>query len=89
MSAPKVIPSAEAGYNGCSVNGRCFYEGSHKESECRVEVMCFRDREVRGTIRSSAGGSLEIPGGDRASSPGIGIQCLDTFGPEARGEAVA
>lgn len=47
MTAPKTIPSAEAGYNGCSMNQRCFYEGSAREGLCRSETICMRDMEVR------------------------------------------
>lgn len=47
MSVPRVIPSAEAGYNGCIVNGRCFYEGSQKERDCVRETACIHDAEVR------------------------------------------
>lgn len=47
MTAPRNIPSAEAGFSGCLLNARCFYEGSSKERLCAIESMCIRDQESR------------------------------------------
>lgn len=57
MSAPKNIPAGQAGYSGCTINARCFYEGSSKERICQVETLCIRDEEVRiGHERVQVGG---------------------------------
>jgi hypothetical protein len=47
MTVPKKIPAEAAGFSGCTINARCFYEGSSKERLCAIETVCIRDEETR------------------------------------------